>query len=133
MKLKCSKTDPFRAGVAIFLGHTDNVLCPVAAVLAYLVIHPQAPGPLLCLKMAATSQESTWWPTFVWACVKLDWRQTDIAVTVLGLEWTLPQLKLEWKILIKMLGRWESASYQHYVRTPRDQLAAISSRLACMQ
>ena len=61
--------------------------------------------PLLCLKMAATSQESTWWPTFVWACVKLDWRQTDIAVTVLGLERTLPQLKLEWKIVIKMLDR----------------------------
>ena len=34
---------------------------------------------------------------------------------------------------IKMLGRWESAAYQHYVRTPRDQLAVISSHLACMQ
>ena len=34
---------------------------------------------------------------------------------------------------IKMLGHWESAAYQRYVRTPRDQLAAISSHLACMQ
>ena len=50
VKLKCSKTDPFRAGVAIFLGRTDNVLCPVAAVLAYLAIRPQAPGPLFVFK-----------------------------------------------------------------------------------
>ena len=50
VKLKCSKSDPFRAGVAIFLGHTDNVLCAVAAVLAYLAIRPQAPGPLFVFK-----------------------------------------------------------------------------------
>jgi len=31
---------------------------------------------------------------------------------------------------IKMLGRWESAAYQRYIRTPRDQLASLSSRLA---
>ena len=48
VKLECSKTDPFRAGVAIFLGSTDNVLCP--AVLAYLAIRPQAPGPLFVFK-----------------------------------------------------------------------------------
>ena len=37
--IKASKTDPFRKGVDIFLGHTSNSLCPVAALLAYLVIH----------------------------------------------------------------------------------------------
>ena len=34
--------------------------------------------------------------------------------------------------MIKMLGRWESAAYQRYIRTPRDRLAAISSQLASL-
>ena len=34
--IKASKTDPFRKGVSIFLGHTDNSLCPVAAITVYL-------------------------------------------------------------------------------------------------
>ena len=32
--------------------------------------------------------------------------------------------------MVKMLGRWESSSYQHYIQTPKDALAAISVRLA---
>ena len=31
---------------------------------------------------------------------------------------------------IKMLGRWESAAYLLYIKTPRDQLASISSRMS---
>ncbi len=34
--LKCSKTDPFRKGVDVFVGKMDNRLCPVTAMLAYL-------------------------------------------------------------------------------------------------
>lgn len=30
--------DPFRKGVAIYLGKTENVLCPVAAISAYLAV-----------------------------------------------------------------------------------------------
>ena len=38
--LKCSKTDPFRHGVDIFLGRTDQDLCPVAVLLAYMAVRP---------------------------------------------------------------------------------------------
>ena len=31
---------------------------------------------------------------------------------------------------IKMLGQWKSMAYQVYIKTPRSQLAAISSQLA---
>ena len=30
---------------------------------------------------------------------------------------------------IKMLGRWKSSAYQLYIRTPREQLAAISQKM----
>ena len=36
VQIKASKTDPFRQGVTVYVGRTDNGLCP-AAVLSYLV------------------------------------------------------------------------------------------------
>ena len=44
--IKASKTDPFRKGVSIFLGRTDNSLCPVAAITAYLASRGPDSGPL---------------------------------------------------------------------------------------
>ncbi len=46
IRIKASKKDPFRKGVNIFLGHTGNRLCPVAALAAYLAIRGQTLGPL---------------------------------------------------------------------------------------
>ncbi len=40
LRLKASKTDPFRIGVDVVLGRTANHLCPVSALLAYLVNNP---------------------------------------------------------------------------------------------
>ena len=34
--IKASKTDPFRQGVKIYLGHTDTDICPVAVLLGYM-------------------------------------------------------------------------------------------------
>ena len=50
VRLKQSKTDPFRAGVSIYMGRTNQQLCPVAAVLAYLAICPATPGLLFVFK-----------------------------------------------------------------------------------
>ena len=44
--LKRSKYDQFGRGVDVFVGRTGNVLCPVAAVLAYLAVRGSSPGPL---------------------------------------------------------------------------------------
>ena len=38
VNIKASKTDPFRKGVAICIGRTNNDLCPVAALAAYVTI-----------------------------------------------------------------------------------------------
>ena len=42
--LKPSKTDPFRMGISIFLGHSQSDLCPVGAMLAYLHVHVAVSG-----------------------------------------------------------------------------------------
>ena len=44
LRLKASKTDPFRKGVEIVLGRTQNAVCPVSALLSYLVIRGNRSG-----------------------------------------------------------------------------------------
>ena len=44
--LRGSKTDPFGAGCTLYIGRTYSNICPVTAVLVYLSISPQVPGPL---------------------------------------------------------------------------------------
>ena len=48
--LAVSKTDPFGEGVTIYLGKSDNVLCPVAVILEYLIRRGSHPGPLFVLQ-----------------------------------------------------------------------------------
>ena len=42
--IKASKTDPFRKGLMVYLGRTNNILCPVGAVTAYLAVRGQSPA-----------------------------------------------------------------------------------------
>ena len=46
LSLKSSKTDPFWRGVQIVIRSTQDDLCPVAALLAYLAVRGGSPGPL---------------------------------------------------------------------------------------
>ena len=37
VRIKASKTEPFRKGVTVYLSRTNSDLCPVSAILAYMV------------------------------------------------------------------------------------------------
>ena len=37
VRIKALKTDPFRKGVTVYLSRTNGDLCPVSAILAYMV------------------------------------------------------------------------------------------------
>ena len=45
VRIKQSKTDPFRRGVQINIGRTGGPLCPLAAVLAYMATRKRDEGP----------------------------------------------------------------------------------------
>ena len=44
--LRRLKSDPFGTGVTIYIGRTGCNICPVSAILGYLVRRGQDPGPL---------------------------------------------------------------------------------------
>ena len=46
VRIKSSKTDQTRQGVTLVVGRTQNDLCPVAAMLPYLVLRGKGAGPL---------------------------------------------------------------------------------------
>ena len=46
VRLKQSEIDTFRIGVNVWIGKTDIVLCPVAAVLSFLSMYSTGEGPL---------------------------------------------------------------------------------------
>ena len=52
VRIKQSKTDPFRLGFTIFLGRTGTHLCPVAALLSYMALRGQEWGHCSGLRMA---------------------------------------------------------------------------------
>ncbi len=51
LHLNQSKTDPFKQGVDVFLGRTGKDLCPVVAILAYVAVRGESPGPLFVFQV----------------------------------------------------------------------------------
>ena len=62
--LKQSKTDPFRRGVDVHLRRTDSDLCPVGALLSYLVRRGWDPGPLFGIAMGVHCRGRRWFYAF---------------------------------------------------------------------
>ena len=46
VRIKASKSDPIRVGVDVVVGKVDGPLCPVSALLGYLLVRGAGPGPL---------------------------------------------------------------------------------------
>lgn len=131
LRLKQSKTDPFRTGVMVYVGKTNSTLCPVSAVLAYMAARPADPGPLF--RFADGS------PLTRQALVRKlrgALRQLDINPDLfsghsfrIGAATAAHRAGID-EATIRMLGRWESDAVLRYIRTPRAQLAALSQQLA---
>ena len=129
VRIKQSKTDPFRHGTSIVLSRTDLLLSPVAALLAYLVVQGDRDGPLFLFRGQPLTR-----PRLVSELRK--------ALTLVGLK---PEKYAghSFRIgaattaavcgvsvdVITTLGRWKSQAYQLYVRMSDPQLASISKSL----
>ena len=128
--LKRTKNDPFAVGTTLHLGATGRAMCPVTSMMGYLAIRPQGPGPLFIFKDGSPLSR----PRLTQA---LQQALTAAGVDCsgytghsfrIGAATTAAKLGIS-DSLIKTLGRWKSAAFTLYIRTPWQQLAEVSSTL----
>ena len=50
LRIKASKTDPFRKGIFLHIGRGEFPLCAIRSLLAYLTLRGNAPGPLFLFR-----------------------------------------------------------------------------------
>ena len=131
LNLKASKTDPFRKGVEVVLGKTDNELCPVTALLAYLALRGSGPGFLFLFAdgRPLTKQRFIQRVRQALSAVGVDSSRYAGHSFRIGAATTASARGLN-DSTIQMLGRWQSSAYQLYIRTPRDTLASFSAVLS---
>ena len=130
VNLKTSKTDPFRVGINVYVGTTGNALCPITAMLHYMVARGPGPGPFFKFEDGSPLT----WAKFV-VKVKEALSLAGVDCTAYsghsfrsGAATTAATQGVS-DATIKMLGRWKSSAYQIYMKTPRQQLASYSRRL----
>ena len=129
-----SKTDPFRKGVTVHIGATKSQLCPVAAVLAYMVQRGSQAGPFFLFEDGRRLTRDR-----LVAEVRRALERAGVDPSHysghsfrIGAATTAAACGLQ-DSLIKTLGRWESAAYTVYIRTPPSQLRSVAAKLIAPQ
>lgn len=128
--VKGSKTDQTRVGVELFVGRTDNELCPVAAILAYVAIRGQEDGPFFLLSTGKPLSRQVLVKMLKESLVEagMDCSRFSGHSFRIGAATTALANGVS-DATIQTLGRWASESYKRYIRIPRNELAGISSVL----
>ena len=131
IRIKASKTDPFRQGADVHIGKTNNALCPVTALLNYLSVRGNAPGQLFHFEDHTPLTKSKFTSEFRRLLNQAGIDSTSYAGHSfrVGAASTAASAGVE-DSLIQTLGRWKSNAYHTYVRLPPENLAAISSLLS---
>ena len=130
VRIKGSKTDPFRKGCFIHIGDGRCPLCAVRAVMNYLALRGDAPGPLFLLQNGQPLSHNilTDWLRQIMASARVPGNFSShsfhIGATTVAARNGVPDH------LIQSMGRWSSNAYQLHLRRPAEALAALSIKLA---
>jgi hypothetical protein len=127
---KCSKTDPFRKGVVVYIGRSRADLCPVRAILDYMVRWGAGTGPFFQFEDGrfVTRERFVAALRQALAAAGLDCSAYAVHSFRRGAATTAAQVGIQ-DSLIQTLGRWQSAAYMLYLRTPRETLCAVANTL----
>ena len=130
VNLRHNKTDTFSAGVSVLLGRVAGPVCPVKSLLGYLLRRGLADGPLFLFEDGSTLSRSR-----LVNAVRSALADHGMDVTLynghsfrIGAATAAAASGME-DSLIRTLGRWNSSAFTAYIRTPRDTLTSVSSRL----
>ena len=135
VRLKVSKTDPFRQGQTIVIGKTNSPLCPITAMVAYLNSRPLSPdsGPLFTYVSGGllTREKLTRETRLLISKAGLESREFAGHSFRIGAATTAASANLPpW--LIKFLGRWSSDCFERYIKTPPSVLAQVPQKLVSL-
>lgn len=130
VRIKASKTDPFRMGVDVYVGRSGDLLCPVTAVLAYMVARGKGTGPFFRFQDGKPLTRVRFVARVRDALAKAGVDQSAYSGHSFrsGAATTAAKQGIS-DSTIKILGRWKSSVYQLYIKTPKEHLASISRRL----
>lgn len=130
VRIKISKTDPFRSGQTIVIGKTDQRVCPVLAMTNYLSYRGTTLGPLFqylsgapLTKAGLTSETRQLLSMSGFQPSQYAGHSYRIGAATTAASVGLPP----W--LIKTLGRWSSDCYERYVQCPPSLLSGVSCQL----
>ena len=130
VRIKASKTDPFRKGTRIYLGATGTDLCPVAAILDYMVRRGNHPGPMFQFQDHRPLTRARLVTELREALHTSGYDSHNYAGHSyrIGAATTAALCGIQ-DSTIKMLGRWQSSAYTLYIQTPPSSLIPLSKRL----
>ena len=128
--IKRSKCDQFAEGVKLVIGTTGSDLCPVAAMLGFLVQRGNAPGALFLFKDGSPLTRARFVSALRSALAESGFDPSLYAGHSfrVGAATTAALRGLQ-DSLIKTLGRWNSSAYMVYIRTPQSTLASVAKSL----
>ena len=129
--LRHSKTDQFGRGTEVILGRTGDLLCPVAAVAAFMRARGTSPGPFFIFHDGTALTKAKFVQITRQALQDLGLPEEQFAGHSfrIGAATAAAQAGLE-DSCIMMLGRWNSTAFLRYIRTPKAELAAATARLS---
>ena len=101
-------------------------VCPVEAVLAYIAVRGAAEGPFFQFANGQLLSKQKFVSAFRQALQAIGLPYQDFA----GHSFHIGAKAGIEDSVIRTLGRWNSAAFLTYIRTPRESLARFSSRIA---
>ena len=130
VRIKVSKTDPFRSGQTIIIGKTNQLICPVEAMKKYIPLRGTSRGPLFLYvkgspltKQALTSETRNLLSLSGFNPGNYAGHSYRIGAATTAASVGIPP----W--LIKTLGRWSSDCYERYIKCPHSLLFEVSGKL----
>ena len=130
VRIKLSKTDPFRSGHTIIIGKTDQPICLVRAMQTFLSFRGTSTGPLFnylsgspLTKVGLTSETRQLLSMSGLQPSQYAGHSYRIGAATTSASVGLPP----W--LIKSLGRWSSDCYERYIQCPHSLLSGVSCQL----
>ena len=128
--LRVSKCDQFGRGANIYVGKADGPRCPVVAVVAYMAARGPTAGPFFCNQQGRPMLKTYFIAELRKALTAAGLDQTAFAGHSfrIGAATAAAQAGVP-DSTIQILGRWSSAAFLTYIRTPQHQLASLTKNI----